>query len=81
MIEVGWMVDPARQGQGIATEAGRASLDWAFANLPVDEICSLIRADNAASVRVAEKLGAQLDRRIDNLLGQPADLRLHRRSR
>jgi len=80
MIEVGWVVDPRRQREGIATEAGRAALDWSFANLDVDEICSLIRPDNLASVRVAEKLGAQLDRRIDNLLGQPADVWLHRRS-
>ncbi len=80
MIEVGWVVDPRRQGEGIATEAGRASLDWSFANLDVDQVCSLIRPGNAASVRVAEKLGATLDRGIDELHGLPADVWLHRRA-
>ncbi len=81
MLEVGWVVDPRRQGEGFATEAGRAALDWCFANLDVQEVCSLIRPGNAASVRVAQELGAMLDHTIDDLLGLPADLWLHRRSR
>lgn len=80
MLEVGWIVDPKRQRQGIATEAGRASLDWCFANLGVERVCSLIHPDNAASARVAEKLGAQIERRI-TVAGQEADLWIHRRPR
>jgi RimJ/RimL family protein N-acetyltransferase len=79
MLEVGWAVDSKRRGEGIATEAGRASLQWCYANLRVDEVCSLIRPDNAPSARVAVKLGARIDRRIDDFLGGPADLWLHRR--
>jgi RimJ/RimL family protein N-acetyltransferase len=78
MPEVGWMVDPRHQGQGIATEAGRASLEWCFANLPVDQICSLIIPENVASARVAEKLGAQRDRRM-TIMGREADVWLHSR--
>jgi RimJ/RimL family protein N-acetyltransferase len=80
MLEVGWIVDPCRQRQGIATEAGRASLDWCFANLSVGEACSLIHPDNVASARVAEKLGARVERRI-TVCGQEADLWIHLRQR
>ena len=76
MLEVGWVVDPRRQRQGIATEAGRASLDWCFANQGVDRVCSIIAPDNAASARVAEKLGARIERRI-TVAGQRADLWIH----
>jgi RimJ/RimL family protein N-acetyltransferase len=80
MIEVGWIVDPRWQHKGIATEAGRASLDWCFARLGVDEVCSVIHPDNTPSARVAAKLGARLDRRIEGeAFPGPVDLWIHRR--
>jgi RimJ/RimL family protein N-acetyltransferase len=79
MLEVGWVVDSAHRGRGIATEAGRASIDWCFANLGVEAVCSVIRPDNHPSARVAEKLGATIDRQIEDFLGGPANLWLHRR--
>jgi RimJ/RimL family protein N-acetyltransferase len=78
MLEVGWIVDPKWQGQGIASEAGRASLDWSFANLNIDRACSLIAPDNAASARVAAKLGAQVERRAE-ITGIQADIWVHQR--
>ena len=78
MLEVGWVVDPRRQNRGIATEAGRASLEWCFANLGVDRVCSIIHPANVASARVAEKLGAKIECRI-TLMGQEADLWIHHR--
>jgi RimJ/RimL family protein N-acetyltransferase len=80
MLEVGWAVDPARQREGIATEAGRASLDWCFAHLGAEAVCSLILPDNVASVRVAEKLGATIEGRV-TMFGREADLWIHRRPR
>lgn len=80
MLEVGWVVVPQRQGQGIATEAARAVLQWCFERLAVESIGSLIRPDNLASARVAEKLGARRDRRLDDFFGGPTDLWLHRGS-
>ena len=79
MLEVGWVVDPLRQGQGIATEAGRASLDWCFASLPVDQVCSLIAPANAASARVAEKLGARREGRVTLMKEHEADMWIHER--
>lgn len=76
-LEVGWAVVPERWGQGIATEAGRASLDWCFANLGVDEVCSLIRPDNVPSQRVAIKLGAKLDHTLDEFMGASVEVWMH----
>jgi len=66
MLEVGWVVDPRRQGEGIATEAGRASLEWCFHQPGVEQVCSLIHPENASSARVAVKLGGKLERTIDD---------------
>lgn len=55
--EAGWVLSPDHHGMGFATEAMRAVLDWADANLDAPRTCCLIDPDNAASIRVAEKLG------------------------
>ena len=54
--EVGWTLVPAAHGQGYAGEAMRAVLDWADAN-GIDRTCCIIDPGNAASIRLAEKLG------------------------
>ncbi len=60
LIEVGWHVRRDMQRRGYATEGGRASVQWAFENLDIDRVISLIRPENIASWRVAEKLGMQI---------------------
>ena len=47
--------DHARRG--LTTEAGRALIDWARDTLQVDRLTLWAGRDNAASRRVAEKLG------------------------
>ncbi len=56
-VEVGWRFDRAWWGQGLATEGGAAAIAWAFGSLGLDRVISIIRPENVASVRVAEKLG------------------------
>jgi RimJ/RimL family protein N-acetyltransferase len=56
-VEVGWSIAPDRWGQGLATEAGRASVDWAFGPAGLDRVVSYTLHDNRASRRVMEKLG------------------------
>jgi RimJ/RimL family protein N-acetyltransferase len=60
-VEVGWMLDRAIWGRGYATEAGRVSLDYAWRVLGADHVVSLIAPENAASIRVAERLGESLE--------------------
>jgi RimJ/RimL family protein N-acetyltransferase len=56
--ELAWAIYPAHQGQGFATEAALAARDWAYQAHGFAPLVSLIDAENAASIRVAEKLGA-----------------------
>ena len=56
-VELGWHVLGSRQRQGIASEAGAACRDATFDSLEVPSLISLIRPENVASRRVAEKLG------------------------
>jgi RimJ/RimL family protein N-acetyltransferase len=54
--EVGWWIDPARWGEGLATEAGEAAIDYAFDGLGFRRVVSLCTADNVPSRRVMDKL-------------------------
>ena len=56
-LEVGWKLARAAWGGGYATEAARAAIGWAWTTQDVEELISLIVPDNAASQRVAERLG------------------------
>lgn len=55
--EAGWALMPHASGRGIATEAMRAILDWADYGLSADRTGCIIDEGNAASLRVAAKLG------------------------
>jgi RimJ/RimL family protein N-acetyltransferase len=56
-LELGWMLARDQWGRGLATEGARAALAFAFAALRKPQVISLIRPENLASIRVAEKLG------------------------
>src|SRR5581483_10123248 len=56
--ELGWALVRAEWGNGYATEAARAVRAWARRDRNVGRLVSLIAADNLASQRVAERLGA-----------------------
>jgi [ribosomal protein S5]-alanine N-acetyltransferase len=58
-IEVLWAIDPARHGEGFASEAAAAALDFA-GELELDEVVALILPINEASQRVARKIGMDL---------------------
>lgn len=59
MPEIGWVLTPAAHGQGFATEAVRAVVEWGDAHFRPNRrrtVC-LIHPDNEPSLRVAEKTG------------------------
>ena len=60
-LEVAWTVARARWGNGFATEGAKAALDYAFSVLGLDHLISLIHPDNAASIRVALRIGEKLE--------------------
>jgi RimJ/RimL family protein N-acetyltransferase len=55
--EIGYHQRRDMWGQGLATEAALACRDYAFRALEADLLISLIRPENAASCRVAERNG------------------------
>lgn len=70
-FELGWMLRRASWGRGYATEGAGRALAHAFTEMGRERLISLIRPDNRASIRVAERLGEQLERRTD-LFGHEA---------
>ena len=65
-LEVGWLLAREAWGHGYATEAARASVEHAWLTTDVPRLISLIAFGNAASVRVAEKIGETFERDVEN---------------
>jgi [ribosomal protein S5]-alanine N-acetyltransferase len=59
-LEIGYHLRRECWGFGYATEAARACRDWAFLSRNVGYLISLIRPENLASRRVAERNGMRL---------------------
>jgi RimJ/RimL family protein N-acetyltransferase len=71
-IEIVWILARRHWGQGYATEAALAVRDWAFRELALPRLISLIHPLNRASVRVAEKIGEGYERQVTTGAGKPA---------
>jgi RimJ/RimL family protein N-acetyltransferase len=56
-IEIGWRFLRSAWGHGFATEASLPVLRHGFETADLDRVVADIHPDNAASLRVAEKLG------------------------
>ena len=65
VIKVGYTISPAFQGLGYATEAVRALVDYAFDTLGAETVRAHASAENAPSIRVAEKIGMRLVERVE----------------
>lgn len=59
--ELGWDLYDGFEGRGYATEAARAARDWAFRERGLTTLVSYVDAENARSIRVAERLGCRRD--------------------
>lgn len=56
-VEIGWRFHPEGWGQGYATEAARAALDYGFATLELPEIIAFTARANLASQGVMRRIG------------------------
>jgi RimJ/RimL family protein N-acetyltransferase len=70
-LEAGWLIGRQHWNLGYATEGARPVVKMAYDVLGATHLISLIRPDNEASIRVAEKLGGVRESTIP-LLGGPA---------
>lgn len=74
--EIGWLLARAHWGKGYALESALAARRCGRERLGVGSLISLIRAGNARSIALAQRLGAVHERDVD-LMGQPAQLWRH----
>lgn len=63
-VEVGYLLQRAFWHQGYATEAATACKAYAFQELGLDEVCSIIRDNNLASQAVARRNGMTVTGRL-----------------
>jgi RimJ/RimL family protein N-acetyltransferase len=64
-VEVLWSIDPERHGEGFAGEAAAAALEYAR-DLELDAVFAMILPINAASLRVAAKIGMERDGNVEH---------------
>jgi RimJ/RimL family protein N-acetyltransferase len=64
-VELGYDLRSDYWGKGLATEAAIAVRDFAFGELGLPRLISLIRPSNTASLRVAENVGMRREREIE----------------
>ncbi len=64
-VEIGWRLRKSAWGQGLATEAARAALDFGFGPGGLEGVVSFTNSDNARSLAVMRKLGMTHDPRDD----------------
>jgi RimJ/RimL family protein N-acetyltransferase len=73
-VEIGWLLAREHWGRGYATEAALAARDWAWDELGLTRLVSLILPGNERSVRVAERLGEVYERDVTTVFGQTTRL-------
>lgn len=64
-VDLGYRLQPAWWGRGLATEASRAVVDYGFQTLALPHILGLADPENIRSVRVLGKLGFRYEGMID----------------
>ncbi len=64
-VEALWTIDPDHWGQGLASEAAAASLDYGFGPAGLQQIFAITLPDNLASRGVMEKLGMGYRRSLE----------------
>lgn len=68
-IEIAYLLDKSFWHQGFATEAAQGILQYGFENLNLERLICLIDPENAASQRVAKRIGMTLERKVDGIAG------------
>ncbi|PKF60789.1 GNAT family N-acetyltransferase [Psychromonas sp. psych-6C06] len=61
-LELGYRLIKSEWGKGLATEAATAMKNYAFSEMRLTRLISIIEKDNLASLRVAEKNGFKLEK-------------------
>ena len=68
-VEIAYMIEKSRWGQGLGTEAAQGIRDYAYQKLGLGRLVCLIVAENMASKRVAEKIGMAFEKEGHDEIG------------
>jgi RimJ/RimL family protein N-acetyltransferase len=68
-VELAFLIDRSRWGEGLATEAATGIVGYARDVLSIRRLICLISPGNSASVRVAQKVGMSFERELVDELG------------
>jgi len=68
-VEVAYTIAREYWGQGLASEAAQAILNYGFARLNLSRLISVIDSENVASQKVAEKIGMTFEKEERDELG------------
>jgi RimJ/RimL family protein N-acetyltransferase len=77
--ELGYRFFPEYWGMGLATEAGRASIEFARSDLGLTRLVALVHPANVASARVLTKLGFSIEKQLRYSGLQDVDVNLFAR--
>jgi len=79
-VEVGYTISRAYWGQGLATEALQAAIQFGFEKMELARIEAVVLPENSASARVLEKAGMQFEgllRKYQVWKDKPRDLNIY----
>ena len=65
-VAIGWRLGPAFWGQGYASEAAHATLEFAVQDRNLDRVVSINREGDTASENIARKLGMTREREAED---------------
>jgi RimJ/RimL family protein N-acetyltransferase len=68
-VEIAYLLDKSFWHQGLATEAAKGIMEYAFEKLNLSRLICLMDPDNIASQRVAQRIGMKLERNVDGIAG------------
>ncbi|MEH6633128.1 MAG: GNAT family protein [Halopseudomonas aestusnigri] len=69
--EIGWLILPAYQGRGYASEAARALINLGFGAMGLHRIIATAQPENPASWRVMEKVGMRKEGHYKQCIPRP----------
>lgn len=64
-VDLGYRYLPEYWGRGLATEACRACVEFGFEQIGLEHIIALVLPENAASIRVLEKVGMRAEGEVE----------------
>ena len=65
-LEIGYILPRSSWGHGYATEIARALVEYARETLGAPQVLATVDVDNAASIRVLQKIGMTLIERVED---------------